>query len=253
MTDYEKLKEVTEEIDVLISKRVTSDAPEFQAWKIKSERLLIKIFGDKSLELKNFKSRQFTLSAYVLGTPESAFVEKCKKDLLTIKAIFNTYLEEYNEKEDSNVSDFQDDYSNVFIVHGHDGEIKNEVALLLKKQKIEGIILSEQVNAGRTIIEKFEENSNNCGAAIVLMTADDEGKSNIEKEYNKRARQNVIFEAGYFMGKLGRDKVVIIVEAGVEIPSDLQGVVYTDKGNWKLQVLAELKRIGYKVDANLLL
>ena len=85
------------------------------------------------------------------------------------------------------------------------------------------------------------------------MTADDEGKSKSDVELSKRARQNVIFEAGYFMGMSGRDKVIIIAETGVEIPSDMQGVVYTNKVNWKFRVLAELKKIGYVVDANLLL
>lgn len=173
--------------------------------------------------------------------------------MITTKSIFTNYIEEISDEAENDDSFWQRDYSNVFIVHGHDGELKNEVALLLERQRINGIVLSEQVNAGRTIIEKFEDNSDRCSAAIILMTADDEGKSLFDLNYNKRARQNVIFEAGYFMGMLGREKVIIIVESGVEIPSDLQGVVYTDKSNWKFQVLAELKSIGYSVDANLLL
>ena len=140
----------------------------------------------------------------------------------------------------------------MFIVHGHDGELKAEVQILLQKQKIEGIILSEQANGGKTIIEKFEEYSS-VGAAIVLMTADDEGRKKGVADSKFRARQNVIFEAGYFMGKLGRDKVILIADPNIEIPSDLQGVVYSDRSNWRMEVLAELKKIGYEVDANLLL
>lgn len=253
MTDYEKLKEVTEEIDELIAKRVKSSDSEFQAWHNKAERILNKIFGEKSFEVKDFINRPFSLTAFFSGTPNSAFVDKCNKDLSITKSIFIEYLKELDEELDNKEIQSVEDYLNVFIVHGHNSELKIEVALLLEKQKINGIVLSEQVNAGRTIIEKFEDNSNKCGAAIVLMTADDEGKSKSDVELSKRARQNVIFEAGYFMGMLGRDKVIIIVEAGVEIPSDLQGVVYTDKTNWKFQVLAELKKIGYAVDANLLL
>lgn len=252
MTDYEKLKEVTEEIDGLIAKRVKSSDSEFQAWHNKAMRILNRIFGENSFEVKDFRNRPFSLTTYFSRTPESAFVDKCKKDLSITKSIFLEYLKELVEESDSNEIQSQENYSNVFIVHGHDGELKNEVALLLEKQRINGIVLSEQVNSGRTIIEKFEDNSDKCGAAIILMTADDEGKSKTDVELSKRARQNVIFEAGYFMGMRGRDKVIIIVESGVEIPSDLQGVVYTDKANWKFQVLAELKSIGYSVDANLL-
>lgn len=253
MTDYEKLKQVTDEIDVLLSKNVKRSDSDFQAWHNKAERILIKLFGENSFEVKDFKNRPFTLTCYAVGTPDSSFIHICKKDLSTTKSIFNNYMEDLAEENDDSTDNYSRDYSNVFIVHGHDGELKNEVALLLEKQKINGIVLSEQVNAGRTIIEKFEDNSDKCNAAIILMTADDEGKSLSDSDFSKRARQNVIFEAGYFMGMLGRDKVIIIVESGVEIPSDLQGVVYTDKSNWKFQVLAELKNIGYTVDANLLL
>lgn len=252
MKDYEKLKEVTEEIDALVSNGVKRSDPEFQAWHNKTERILNRLFGERSFEAKDFKHRAFTMTAYMCGTPDSAFVDRCRNDLLTTKSIFLNYIKELSDVVEPNVSSLKNDYSNVFIVHGHDSELKTEVALLLQKQNINGIVLSEQANAGKTIIEKFESNSDKCNAAVVLMTADDEGKSLSESAYNKRARQNVIFEAGYFMGKLGRDKVIIIVEAGVEIPSDLQGVVYTDKTNWKFQVLAELKSMGYKVDANLL-
>lgn len=252
MTDFEKLKQVTDEIDILLSKNIKRSDSDFQAWHNKAERILIKLFGENGFEVKDFKKRPFTLTCYVGGTPESAFIDMCKKDLLTTKSIFSNYIEDLAEENDNSTNLYSRDYTNVFIVHGHDGELRNEVALLLEKQKINGIVLSEQVNAGRTIIEKFEDNSDMCNAAIILMTADDEGKSLSESDYKKRARQNVIFEAGYFMGMLGRDKVIIIVESGVEIPSDLQGVVYTDKSNWRFQVLAELKSIGYSVDANLL-
>ena len=114
---------------------------------------------------------------------------------------------------------------------------------------MQAIILSEQANKGKTIIEKFEENSDVSGA-ICLFTADDLGRAKAEKKNSFRARQNVVFEAGYFMGKLGRDKVVIIAENGLEIPSDMQGIVYTDKNNWKFDVLKELKAMGYPIDYN---
>lgn len=141
------------------------------------------------------------------------------------------------------------DRSKVFIVHGHNGEMKEAVARLIEKQGIQAIILHEQANQGATIIEKFEKNSDVSGA-VCLFTADDLGRAKADTEDKKRARQNVVFEAGYFIGKLGRENVILIADSGVEIPSDLQGVVYADSRNWRFSVLQELKAIGYSIDYN---
>ena len=141
------------------------------------------------------------------------------------------------------------EYKKVFIVHGHDNGLKQEVARLVEKQGLEAIILSEQANRGKTIIEKFEEHSD-VGAAICLFTGDDHGKAKDATSENLRARQNVVFEAGYFMGKLGRENVVLIANPDIEIPSDLKGVVYTNEKSWQIDVLKELKAIGYAIDLN---
>ena len=140
----------------------------------------------------------------------------------------------------------------IFIVHGHDGELKQTVARIIEKQGIEAIILSEQANKGRTIIEKFEDYSD-VGGAICLFTADDYGRAKKDTEDNTRARQNVVLETGYFMGKLGRDHVVLLADKGIEMPSDLSGVVYTDTMSWQFDLLKELNEMGYKVDLNKLL
>lgn len=137
----------------------------------------------------------------------------------------------------------------IFIVHGHNGELKYSVARVVEKQGIEVVILSEQANQGRTIIEKFEANSDVCGA-ICLFTADDVGKAKDAPSESPRARQNVVLEAGYFIGKLGRNHVVVLADSGIEIPSDLSGVVYTSTSNWQVDLLKELKAMGYEVDFN---
>jgi predicted nucleotide-binding protein len=141
---------------------------------------------------------------------------------------------------------------NVFIVHGHNNEIKIEVARTIEKLGLIPIILHEQANEGKTIIEKFEKNAN-VGFAIVLLTDDDLGKSKNDDNLNKRARQNVIMELGYFIGKLGRNKVCPLYIKGVELPSDISGVLYIeiDSGEtWKMKLVKELKACGYNVDAN---
>ena len=143
----------------------------------------------------------------------------------------------------------------VFIVHGHDDGLKNEVARFIEKLGLEVIILHEQPNNGKTIIEKFEKYADEIGYAIILYTPCDKGFSNKDGEKNikDRARQNVVFEHGYFIGKLGRKYVIAIKKDNVEEPSDLSGILYIEhdiKDAWKLQLAKEMKRIGFNIDLN---
>ena len=141
----------------------------------------------------------------------------------------------------------------VFIVHGQNEAAKQTTARFLEKLGLEPIILHEQANRGQTIIEKFEDYSV-VGYAVVLLTADDVGKLASQKsELSPRARQNVVFEWGYFIGKLGRKRVCALYEEGIEKPSDLDGVVYIslDKtGAWKLLLGKELQAAGFDIDLN---
>ena len=113
--------------------------------------------------------------------------------------------------------------------------------------------MHEQPNEGQTIIEKFEKYSD-VGYAIALITPDDTGSSVKEPaNVRQRARQNVIFEFGYFIGKLGRNRAVGLVKGNVETPSDYSGVLYIsmdDSDAWKLSLIKELKSVGYDIDAN---
>ena len=253
MTDYERLKNIIDEIDVLIEKRVTSSDSSFIAWKTKAERFLIKNFGEKSYEYNQFKKIHFSFLIYTFDTDDSAFVSACLNGLDEAKAVLQTYLEEIQEECEEKLEYEKvvqaKNFSKIFIVHGHDEALKQSVARLIEKQNIEAIILSEKANKGKTIIEKLEENSD-VDCAICLFSPDDTGKANKEKDYKARARQNVVLEAGFFMGKLGREHVVYIAKDGLEMPSDLQGVVYTNATNWQVDLLRELKAMGYTVDFN---
>jgi predicted nucleotide-binding protein len=149
----------------------------------------------------------------------------------------------------------QIDTINIFIVHGHNTAVQQSVARTIEKLGLNPIILHEKPNEGKTIIEKFETHSN-VGFAIILLTDDDEGKAKTEIDLKKRARQNVVLELGYFIGKLSRSKVLPLYSDGVELPSDIHGLLYTplDKAeNWKFAIVRELKAAGYSVDANKLL
>jgi predicted nucleotide-binding protein len=140
--------------------------------------------------------------------------------------------------------------SDIFIVHGHDTPAKVEPTLLIQRAGLNPVILHEQPNAGRTIIEKFEAHGGSAGFAVVLLTPDDVG-GGVGKELRPRARQNVIGEMFWFAGKLGRDRVCPLKKGNIELPSDFAGLVYTemdDRGAWKAELLKELANAGYTVD-----
>jgi predicted nucleotide-binding protein len=141
----------------------------------------------------------------------------------------------------------------VFIVHGHDDFAKTEVARFVERIGYEAIILHEQVNAGTTIIEKIERYSD-VEFGIVLYTPCDFGVSLKDKDHpNSRARQNVVFEHGFLIGKIGRSNVCALVKGDVEKPNDISGVVYVDldaDGAWKYKLAKEMNNSGCDVDLN---
>ncbi|TOM38269.1 TIR domain-containing protein [Vibrio parahaemolyticus] len=140
----------------------------------------------------------------------------------------------------------------VFIVHGRDNEAKQEIARHIESLGLEAIILHEQASSGMTIIEKIEHYSGEADFALVLYTACDKGRgvheSNVPPKL--RARQNVVFEHGYLMAKLGRRNVTALVKGDIETPNDISGVVYVGMdsyGAWKAEVVKELQACGYNV------
>ena len=142
----------------------------------------------------------------------------------------------------------------IFIVYGQHEAAKHAVARFVERFNIEPIILDEQPNKGQTIIDKFEDHANVTGFAIVLLTPDDvgapKGKTN---ELNPRARQTVILELGYFLGKLGRERVCVLYKAGVELPSDIHGILYVPMNSpheWHLKLAQEMKQAGLPIDLN---
>lgn len=141
----------------------------------------------------------------------------------------------------------------VFIVHGHDDELKESAARLVEKIGLEAVILHEQANEGLTIIQKLEKQAD-VGYAIILYTPCDEGRKKGSEDSKPRARQNVVFEHGLFMGKLGSERVCALRKSEVEMPSDAQGILYIEvkegSNDWMYQVAKELKKAGYDVDLN---
>lgn len=147
-------------------------------------------------------------------------------------------------------------FNNVFIVHGH-GEYKDSVARYIENLKLTPIILSEQPNRGRTIIEKFERESSKADFAIILYTPDDIGgvMGSSQEDLIPRARQNVVFEHGFLTAKLGRENVVVLLKNStkkLEIAGDNDGIIYVpfdDNGAWKEQIKKALKLSGYMINS----
>jgi predicted nucleotide-binding protein len=167
---------------------------------------------------------------------------------------FIDYNEKINKQEDNQMDNevqCKIDKSKVFIVHGHDELAKIEVARFIEKIGLTPIILHEQANKGKTIIEKIEEYSN-VGFGVVLYTpCDIGGKINDKGNLQSRARQNVVFEHGFLIGKIGRENVAALVKGSIETPNDVSGVVYINMdqfNGWQIALVKELYNSGYNID-----
>jgi predicted nucleotide-binding protein len=208
---------------------VTSQSPSFTRWQRDTRVALVAIFGEKSRHVSEFEHIRYASIRYS-STPSE---EWCKKGLEQAKAILESMINELREYgsnlalQQNNENTTAINSNKIFIIHGHDKESKEMVARFLSQIDLIPVVLHEQANEGKTIIEKFETHAD-VGYAIALITPDDIGTAVIEPgNYKKRARQNVIFEFGYFIGKLGRNRVIGLVKDDVEMPSDYNGVVYT--------------------------
>ena len=136
----------------------------------------------------------------------------------------------------------------IFLAHGRDHDARGKVTTFLEKMGMDVVILDEQHSGGKTVIEKFEDNSD-VNFAIVLLTGDDVGGIQ-GGDMRPRARQNVIFELGFFMGRLRRDRVCAIGSGVVELPSDIGGMVWValDSPRWKRELATELEKAGYHIE-----
>ncbi len=145
--------------------------------------------------------------------------------------------------------------TSIFIVHGRAEVPRQRVQRFLETgTKSKPIILQDEVKGGaKAIIEKLEEYKATAKFVIVLLTGDDQGSLADSPEGRPRARQNVVFELGFFIGALGRSRVAILCEEDLEIPSDINGILYIildPRGAWKMSLAKELREAGIPVDLN---
>ncbi len=256
----ERLQNILEQISDL--KELQYNSPPFKKWLRDTEVAIRNTFGDKSSHVEEFKEISFSLWMFTSGTPDSEFQAAYIRGLETSASVVTSMIDEVEEywegsKALATTADSQEkklqSSNKVFVIHGRDEATREVVARFLEKLELSPIILHEKPNKGRTIIEKFEDYSD-VRFAVVLLTPDDVGAlSNDETNLKPRARQNVILELGYFIGKLGRENVCPFIKDDVETPSDYDGVVYTkldDGGGWKTKLIQELKVAGFDIDAN---
>ena len=257
MNEPELLDGLLQDIDKL----VYGDEGTRDAIMRRAEMVIRNICGSDSGYLANLANIEFYPSVGPVG-PEYKFRrweegrQKTGNLLRTIKDEISLFKKPSSSS--SNTEPMSND-GRVFVVHGRDEGMKQAVARILEKLGLEPIIFHEQPSSGKTIIEKFTEYAE-VGFAVVLLSSDDECRACHESsgESRFRARQNVILELGYFLGKLGRERVLTLYRQSerFEMPSDYSGVLYVtfdDADAWQMDLVNELKQQGYDIDANRLL
>ena len=234
----------------------------FEKWRRNAQVAITNTFGDNSNNLSEFNSISFSPGVYFSRMPDSHFQQAFSRGMASAESMLESMIEEIQEYWDddlpsssqANLSEKPFNQSNkVFVIHGRNQATREKVARFLEKLELIPVILHEQPNSGRTIIEKFEDYAD-VGFAVVLLTADDVGGlTQEETDLMPRARQNVVFEFGYFIGKLGRDKVCALVQESIERPSDCDGLVYVhldERDSWNMELIRELMAAGLKIDTN---
>lgn len=246
---------------LLENRPITSAAN--QTWETVTRDVLSKAFGPESPNVGSVMDVGHYAFMFADGVTEAQWEQQRFEDMTTRLEIIDGLIELLNshvELTENGKSDSRPQHptnitsNRVFLVHGHNELAIHETARFLEKIDLEVIILREQPNSGKTIIEKFLDFSD-VGFSVVLLTGDDRGGTQTTPydKQKKRPRQNVVLELGFFLGKLGRKRVCALYEEGVEIPSDYDGVLFVpfDKnGAWHLPLAKELKAGGLPIDLN---
>jgi predicted nucleotide-binding protein len=249
----QKLEERLQSGEALLNLPMRTDGqvhraePSFTSWDDYNSGLLVRLFATlEEAQLYVAEDSSFINLRQPLGL---------RRKLENRLGVLRTLLEQLDLYEDkSNGEDLEmTTQDEVFIVHGRDDGIKEAAARWVLTLGFTPIILHEQANAGRTVFQKFKDHADRVVYALVLLTPDDVGRlaSATNAELKPRARQNVILELGYFLGALAPGRVCALYGGDLELPSDVNGVLYVQfdlAGAWKYQVLREMKAAGLKVD-----
>lgn len=263
-----KIKRRIEELEAFdfskISKRTD---PEAEALRVRINSNLADIFGDGTAEYRRHFISDLSSLPIIIGREwypndyQHGAREGFNKAIVHLRGlvyILDERLEDLNQSasEDAEkpVQAQQVHGRRIFVVHGHDDGARLEVEAFLRKLKFEPVVLHDQANGGRTIIEKLEKHTSDVDFAVILLTPDDEARPvGGDLPLKPRARQNVVLELGLFYGLLGRTKVCALHKGDLELPSDFQGVLYTHldpNGGWRISLAREMRAAGLDVDMN---
>ena len=266
---FAEVDALLEQIDELAN--LNAEDSRFKLWRKQAQALLDHALGEHSQQAHDFGWISYEPLVYADddlgygwgdGHPQhhneefTSGLQSAKEHLLSIRAEVEKYFESKDESTPAKGGRVRTIGRQVFVVHGHDTELLLKVKEFLREIHLDPIVLREQPNQGRTIIEKFE-NFSDVGFAIALLTSDDlvlHDGGGSSREY--RARQNVVLELGYFMGALGRSRVAVLCDKNVARPGDIDGMVYAtteSDASWQLSIARELHAAGYEVDLNRLL
>lgn len=259
----DRIQRALDEIPTLMPMLISSQ--EFTKWHRNTRTAIQYTFGENSQHVEEFKKIRYSSMAVLIDAPDYLIQAENKKayqhGLQRASAILESMIEEIEEY-------WQDDVqpqiasrqpsvgepvatNRVFVAHGRDEAATQTVARYIEGLGLEVVILREQPNEGRTIIEKFEENAQTVGFAVILGTPDDVGSLADNRDNSRpRMRQNVVFELGYFTHSLGRNRVCVLLKGDVERPSDYDGVIYItldDFGGWRMELAKEMKAAGLPV------
>lgn len=259
----DRLNEALEPIPELMT--LNADAPDFAKWRRGTEIMIINTFPEGSRHREEFSRIMFTAGyiSFNAARDAAAAAEAYHSGFIRAQTLLESIIDEVQRywPDGSTVQPIAQSQAiseppvsnRVFVVHGRDLGVKDTVARFLESLELNPVVLQEQANEGRTIIEKFEDFSD-VGYAVVLCTPDDVGALASEQEnLRPRPRQNVVLEWGFFFGRLGRNRVCALLKEDVEIPSDYAGVVYIkldELGAWQMELAREMRRAGLPVDLN---
>lgn len=244
------------------------DESRLNSLRDRGQMIIRRAFGADSPYSERLSSIEFHYTgAYIttLGGPESPAESQMherywREGQRESISLIDTMLEDLELSESEQQVQGREDptttprSNRVFVVHGHDNEMKQAVARTLERLGLEAVILHEKPNRGQTIVEKIERYSDASFAVVLLSPDIGYAATKGPETARPRARQNVILELGYFAGKLGRESVVALHRGDIELPSDYDGVLYTpydgDSGTWRGELVAELRESGYSVSAD---
>ena len=252
MNDKKKIELLQKQIDAAENGSVA----DWQLWRDKTDVILRNVLGDGSPIYSDFRNIRYTLNVVHGGTTQDDYRRARLRGVqraISLLEAAKTEVEVSGGLPEAPMGS-EPAGSTIFIVHGRDEASKHEVARFVQDvTSRKPIILSEQSNDGLTLIEKFEQAAQDAAYAIVISTGDDVGRlsDELDADLKPRARQNVVFELGYFFGALGRNRVTMLYQNDVERPSDTDGFVHIpldQNGGWKLPLAKNMNKAGIGID-----